>query len=154
MSDHVSHPYKIACKITEFYFHDLYFSIFTKLDYLYLCRAEVTLIFFLVCCCLQRPFSDIHVLGKLELFYCGACIFDTAFSSLVLALRHWHDKHWMKIELPGCIICLQERYGSVPVLLRSSVLIACWVMHYGEFPFSKTKITVVLNHVDGIQHRS
>lgn len=62
-----------------------------------------------------------------------------------LAYLFWHsatghDKHWMKIELPGCIICLQERCGSAPVLLYISVLIACWVMHYGGCPFNKTKI--------------
>jgi hypothetical protein len=30
MSDQFSHPYKTACKHTEFYFHDLYLSIFLK----------------------------------------------------------------------------------------------------------------------------
>ena len=32
ISDQVSHPYKTACKITEFYFHDLFLSVFKKLD--------------------------------------------------------------------------------------------------------------------------
>lgn len=85
-------------------------------------------------------------------FYCGPVCLIQRLADLFWHSATVHDKHWMKIELPGCIICLQERCESAPVLLYCSALIACWVMHYGGCPFNKTKITAVLYHVDGMQH--
>jgi hypothetical protein len=58
---------------------------------------------------------------ELECFYCGSVCLIQHLAYLFWHSAPGHDKHWMKIELPGCIICLQERCGSAPGLLYSSV---------------------------------
>jgi hypothetical protein len=81
---------------------------------------------------------------ELELFCCRPVGLIHRLAYLFWHSATGHDKRWMKIELSGCIICLQERCGPAPVLLYSSVLIACWVMHYRGCPLNRTMITAVL----------